>query len=232
MRHAEQRAAAMRGSADRGQGRPGGVAQCNVQGVRVVRALPSGNRAGEPGLGQRLAHPRFQVGTQRGSLEPGRIGIFLHRLTLHEQPLAGMHRIQIGGAASQGQRLRLDLEQSGHELVQMRPQGDDQVALFLSRQRVRFGARGQQSCMQGRIVPHQTIEKSPVQAHQPRSARQIGQCETKPQGRIFSVHHVIHQAIRPSCAAGRGIRLFRPASGVPRRCHGLAGRMPRLRRST
>ena len=101
-RDVEQRAAVMGRLPGRGQRGPGGVAQGFVQRLRV--GFPGGDLRGEGAFGQWRADAGFQRGAQGRAVEAGRIGVFLHRLTLHEQALAGVDRVQCQGFRGSARR--------------------------------------------------------------------------------------------------------------------------------
>ena len=82
----------------------------------------------KPLFGQAPPHPGLQRRPQRRAVEAGRIGVFLHRLALHEQPLAGVDRVERQRLARERVGFRLDAEQRGNERVQMRAECDDQFA--------------------------------------------------------------------------------------------------------
>ena len=92
VRHLEQRAATMRAPVRR-QRRPGGIAQRRVQPfLRPSRSQVSTWAANEAPSASRPS--LFKLGAQRGSVEGGGIGVFLDGLSLHEQPLAAMDRVE------------------------------------------------------------------------------------------------------------------------------------------
>ncbi len=180
-RHMKQRAAVVDCLAVRGQRGPCGVAQRDVQRRGIAGGVPGGDVAGESSFGQGRLHARGQCGRQYGTVEAGRIGIFLDGLTLHEQPFAGVDRVQRVGGAGQRQGLLLDAEQRRDEAVQIRSGGHDQVRLIAGRQVFRFGAGSQQPLLQGRVLFTQGLQEQPVEPDQPVAAGKIGQGKTETQ---------------------------------------------------
>ena len=75
------------------------------------------------------------------------------------------------GFARQRQGLRLDAEQRGDEAVEMRAERHHQVALVLRGERIRRGARRQQTRVQRGVLGRQAIEKGAIQPHQPVARR-------------------------------------------------------------
>jgi len=78
---------------------------------------------------------RREPNTLEGTVDRDGIGFFdpLDGASLHEQPLAGMHRIERQRLGQQRTHLPLDAEQRRDELIQMRPQIDDAVHIALAR---------------------------------------------------------------------------------------------------
>ena len=102
VRHAEQRAARMRSAARprsasprRRSAAPGRAPRRRPPSPSAATcAAKASSVSGSPNRASSAARKRRAV-------EAGRIGVFLHRLALHEQPLAGMDRIERRGLARQ-----------------------------------------------------------------------------------------------------------------------------------
>ena len=93
MRHPEQGSTAMGGAPGLGQCGPGGVTQRLVQRFGVARRFPGRDFGCEARFGQRRAEPDLQRRAQSRAVETMGVGVFFDGLTLHEQALAGMHRV-------------------------------------------------------------------------------------------------------------------------------------------
>ena len=78
-----------------------------------------------------------------------------------------------------------------------------QFALVRTGERIRCGARREQSRVQRGIVRRETIEEDPVQPHQSIARGQVGEAEAEAQGHCVGGRRGIHHGISPSCAAGR-----------------------------
>ena len=95
MRHAEQRAAAMRRAAGLGQRRPGGVAQRDIERLGVAGRLPRRHvRRRRPRSVSASPIRASSAARSAAPSKPDGSAIFLHRLALHEQPLAGVDRVE------------------------------------------------------------------------------------------------------------------------------------------
>jgi hypothetical protein len=119
---------------------PGGVLAGGVQRLRgrVARRLPGQDGPRQRQLAPGLAHGRLQPGAQGRPVE-GQRGLRLvlaQRAALHELPLGVVQRRQGVRRLSQGRRLRLDPEEPGDELLDRGPEGQEEVALGLTPQRL------------------------------------------------------------------------------------------------
>ena len=147
---------------------------------------------GEGEFGERAAQAGFQVAAQGGAVDVGGVAVLLHRLALHEQPLAGVDRVQRMGLLRQFQQLRLDAEQGADEPVQVGAERDDQGAGVLVGQGVGVGARGQQAGVQLGVIRRQLVQEGAVQPDQPLTGGQVGVAEAEAQGGRLGRHHGIH----------------------------------------
>ena len=128
-------------------------------------------------LGQRRAASRFQRRAQGGAIEAGRVGVFLHRLALHEQPLAGVDRVERARsrapAPASPPRCRTAWRRSRRDAGQAPRPGRSRP----SRQRIRRGARCQQAGVQASVLGGQMIQERAVEPDQPVALRQVGERE-------------------------------------------------------
>ena len=208
---AEHRAPGMGCAPGRGDRGPGGVAEGAIQvfrdlGVRCVRRiLPGRHLFGETRLGEGLDAGLEQFAAQCRAVDGGGVGIFLHRLALHEQALASMDGIERVGAGNERADFGLDAEQGGDEGVQMAAEGDNDFPFGLGVQGFRRRAGGKQARVQLAIRLGQVSEKQPVQADQPVSGGQIGETQAESQGRGVSFASRIRGSHRHRSSSALGV---------------------------
>ena len=228
VRNPEQGAARMGGMAGRGQRGPGGVAGREVQRFGVGRRFPGGDVTGEGGLGQCLTGAGGEGFGQRGTVEAGRIGIFLHRLALHEQPLAAVDRVERPGLRHQRVQFRRNPEQGAEEPIERRAEGNHQLGFVLHPHRLRRGPRGEQAGVQRRVLLRQPEEEQPVEPDQPVTGGEVGKAEPESGQAGFGGRLGVHRRLCPSVPGkARRLRRARAAHGRWGRRASSAGAGPR-----
>ncbi len=138
-------------------------------------------------------------------------GVFLDRLALDEQALAGVERVEGDCFLQQGGGFGLDLEQLGDEFVQMRAEGDDEVGFVLVCQAVGGGSGGQQTLVQGGVLGLQRCQELFVEADQAVAVAQVGEAEVQAETVGLSHFGYHSSAGEPMGALGN------PRSGCHRR---------------
>ena len=172
---------------------------------------------------------RFQRRAQRRAIEAGRVGIFLHRLALHEQPLAGVDRVQRVRPPGQRQQLVLDAEQRRDERYRDAGPAPRSARCRPFLQRRGVGPRRQQPRVQRRVLGREPVQERAVQPHQPGPVGEIiGEPRPNPRRGASAAGSASIVAVRPCCETASRCASHTPASS---RAFGrlVDGRLVRLR---
>ena len=220
----EQRAGCVQRATVCGERGPGGIAQRDIERLGIAVSFPGGDRVGKSLLGERHARTGFKLRPQGGAIKGGGVGIFPHRLTLHEQALAGMDAVEFAGELGDQPGLAFDAEQLSHKAIEVAAHGDHQFTLGLRIECGRLGAGGEQAVEQGGVIRLELCEEGAVEVDQPIARGQRGKARTETKMRVVGEavhgHSLINLALVNRASAPLGAAALQHQSvAMPCRTH-------------